>query len=66
MATLAVLLFQNYEFLLYFVTSTCLILFIDIFVDFFSGKLYGDADFVEERHRHRYEVMCGPGSCLWF
>lgn len=23
----------------------------------FAEKLYGDVDFVEERHRHRYEVL---------
>ena len=25
-------------------------------IDFIQGKLYSDKDYVEERHRHRYEV----------
>lgn len=30
----------------------------------FAGKLYGDTEYVEERHRHRFEVrgilLCSP------
>lgn len=27
-----------------------------ISLSYFTGKLYGDVPFIEERHRHRYEV----------
>lgn len=29
----------------------------------YSGKLYGDEMFVEERHRHRYEVSSAHTFC---
>lgn len=27
-----------------------------------AGRLYGDAEYVDERHRHRFEV-CSPPAC---
>lgn len=35
----------------------------NLFFVVYSGKLYGDEMFVEERHRHRYEVSFANVFC---
>lgn len=42
----------------------CLLFFFFVFCSVYlnycllAGKLYGGADYVDERHRHRFEVRC--------
>ena len=48
---------EVYEFIFSIIIIVCLFVCL--------GELYGDVDFVEERHRHRYEVYFPISFCFF-